>query len=751
MTSKILHNNDSDKINKFLILKKAIINNQTPKKSISGLNYDLLHQAINNQKYNETLDTSSRDNKDFLIETDSDINSFQYNCKNYTRVNRLNGNDLKRNLYSKLSIGKMEYQLPKKYEKRNAKYNRKKYKNNSQTFFSKKNFINGKSSLKWYNNISFKEIKCGNTLEAPIVTIEPYILKKPKNEKVLRDLNLNNNTSNNCKTSTLLESIKNNIDKIEKKIFNKKLYKNSKIRNILFNSVKKDNEKQYKSTASLNNTCNTNEFNGIKNKHLFKFKIIKDYNDIKNKSSLYQYYKNFVKRPKIGYKLRLKDIQSMNLKNKQINQVDFIKYICKVQSVWRGVLIRQLISHYRNLKNFKNLFNSAIANDIKNIYIDLFKNSQNKLNSTENNSLANINNNFNKNEKSNNNFVLNYKEFSDLNKKSKNDRYNDNNNSDYFNHFNSNLNIARIEQINIKKINERIKAEYQVSNNNLSLINNRTRFKKICHNESIHISENKKIKNKKFELKEEPQSNLYVEIKGSKFNKLNSSKNFIINRNNNLNILYKKKEKNNIIFMKSKDIENFNIKGKNKICFDKATETEISNLEPKSNNNGNKLNYNKCNEIENKEGLEINPVEIKRTKNNIHNRFISNENKIQFLNNKESIMTEKAKINMMRIILPIKIKTIFIEWIKNNGFTILLNKLKQIAFVSHMVTINTKTENKLKKDFIDKLKYLNVLFYKNYYLNQAAKIKMIKLVRRYCIYKMNKSLNELRSHINNDK
>ena len=728
MSSKILYNNDSGKINKYLILKKAIINNQTPIKSISGLNYDLLHQAINNTKYNETLDTSSRDNKDFLMETDSDINSFQNNYKNYTRVGGLNGDGIKRKVYSKLSIGKMEYQLPKKYENRNGQYNKKK----SQTTFSKKNFINGKNSLKWYNNISFKEIKCGNTLEASIVGIEPYILKKPKNKRVLRDLNFNNNTSTDCKTSTLLNSIKNNIDKIEKKIFSKKLYKNSKIRNILFSSVKKDNGKQYKSTANLNNSGNTIEFNGIKNKNLFKFKIIKDNNDIKNKSFLYQYYKNFVKRPKIGYKLRLKDIQLINLKNKLINQKDFIKYICKIQSVWRGVLVRQLISQYRNLKKYKNIFNSSTANDIKNIYVDFFNNSKNKFNLTENNSLAKLKNSFNQKE-------------NNSNKKNKNCIFTNGNKinyNDYLNHFKSNLNIASIEQINIKKINERIKTEYQVSNNNLSLINNKTKFKKICHNESISISRNKKIKNKI--LEEGFQSNLNVEIKGSKISKVNSSKNYTINKNNNLNILYKKKEKNNIIFMKSKNIENFNIKGKKKICFEKATETDIST-------DGNKLNYNKSNEIDNKGGLEINPVEIKRTKNNIKNRFINNENKIQFLNSKESIMTEKAKINMMRIILPIRIKTIFKEWVKNNGFLILMHKLKQIAFVSHMISISIKKDNKLKKDFIDKLRYLNALFYKNYYLNQAAKIKIIKLVRRYCIYKMNKQFCELRSHINNDK
>jgi hypothetical protein len=81
MSSKILYNNGSDKINKYLILKKAIIYNQTPIKRISNLNDDLLLQAINNTKYNETLDTSSRDNKDFLMETDSDINSFRNTVK----------------------------------------------------------------------------------------------------------------------------------------------------------------------------------------------------------------------------------------------------------------------------------------------------------------------------------------------------------------------------------------------------------------------------------------------------------------------------------------------------------------------------------------------------------------------------------------------------------------------------------------------------------------------------------------------
>ena len=75
--------------------------------------------------------------------------------------------------------------------------------------------------------------------------------------------------------------------------------------------------------------------------------------------------------------------------------------------------------------------------------------------------------------------------------------------------------------------------------------------------------------------------------------------------------------------------------------------------------------------MEKGEGLEINPYEIKRTKNNINNVFISYENKIQILNNKESIFTEKAKHNIMKIIFLLKFKKILKERIRKDVFKLL--------------------------------------------------------------------------------
>ena len=67
---------------------------------------------------------------------------------------------------------------------------------------------------------------------------------------------------------------------------------------------------------------------------------------------------------------------------------------------------------------------------------------------------------------------------------------------------------------------------------------------------------------------------------------------------------------------------------------------------------------------------------MKRTKNNINNLFISYENKTQILNNKDTIFTEKAKYNMMKIIFPIKIQKVLKDWIRRNVFKLLLKNSK---------------------------------------------------------------------------
>ena len=110
----------------------------------------------------------------------------------------------------------------------------------------------------------------------------------------------------------------------------------------------------------------------------------------------------------------------------------------------------------------------------------------------------------------------------------------------------------------------------------------------------------------------------------------------------------------------------------------------------------NKKIYNENNEIEKGEGLEINPMEMKRTKNNINNIFISYENKMGVLSNKNEIFTEKAKRNMMKIILPIRLKSTLREYVRKNTYPLLISNLKKIA-----LSINSIKSDDNEKDSIN--------------------------------------------------
>ena len=107
----------------------------------------------------------------------------------------------------------------------------------------------------------------------------------------------------------------------------------------------------------------------------------------------------------------------------------------------------------------------------------------------------------------------------------------------------------------------------------------------------------------------------------------------------------------------------------------------------------NKKIYNESNEIEKGEGLEINPMEMKRTKNNIDNIFISYENKMGVLSSKDDIYTEKAKRNMMKIILPIRLKSTLREYVRKNTYPLLISNLKKIA-----LSINSIKSDDNEKD-----------------------------------------------------
>ena len=108
------------------------------------------------------------------------------------------------------------------------------------------------------------------------------------------------------------------------------------------------------------------------------------------------------------------------------------------------------------------------------------------------------------------------------------------------------------------------------------------------------------------------------------------------------------------------------------IIYINTKEQELSFIK-KIDEDKNKIIYNNNNlEIYKDEALEINPLMIKQS-------AITKENNIEIPFNKYCFFTEKAKTNIVKMILPIKLKTTLREFVQRNTFPLLIKYLKDIA------------------------------------------------------------------------
>ena len=167
------------------------------------------------------------------------------------------------------------------------------------------------------------------------------------------------------------------------------------------------------------------------------------------------------------------------------------------------------------------------------------------------------------------------------------------------------------------------------------------------------------------------------------------------------------------------------------------------------NNINNRLDYNSINEIDKGEALEINPFEIKRTKSNI---IITYENDIEVLINKNDAFKAKAKQKMIKIILPIRLKSILVKSIRKKIFFKLIKQAHKICFFIHINKILFNYDKKMKKEGIKKLKEnSNNIKLKIIIEKEIAKYEMRKIMNKYVDNKLNKGLIELANMIINNK
>ena len=294
----------------------------------------------------------------------------------------------------------------------------------------------------------------------------------------------------------------------------------------------------------------------------------------------------------------------------------------------------------------------------------------------------------------------------------------------------SNINIFENERFCL--IKDKINKNFKFDNNNLIRENNENLLIK---EENQNLKNNQKQKQKLFEM----HNNYDLHFKGKKTEKCDKSTEI----SKEINKIEPSKHSGIILegieIKKEDNIFNNNEKNEG----NENNENKIILKSKKKDINTN-INYNKINEIEKGVGLEINPFEIQRTQNDSNNIFISYENKMEILNDKDSIYKEKAKINMMKIILPIRVKSVLKAWIKKNVYKILISKIKKISFVSHLIIINNNYMNKDKKSSFEKMKEYSIMMkYKKYFLSGIGKNMIKNMIKKYVVYKWNKNLLDL--------
>ena len=676
--------------------------------------------------------------------------------------------------------------------------------------------VTSPNSLNW-NNIGFKEIKCKNTFTTS--NYKSNLLEK--NNNLLSSYNLSNNYGAMAKNLGFYDINSNQ---------NSKKYSKYNNNNLLY-SKKTGLKSSYGSTL-------TNSNNSINNLN----------RNSKQKDSLVDYYKKITQIKNAREGLNSKVIKD------RMNNEDNIKKINKIQAVWKGIYVRELMSYYWNFYHFQKLLEKFFNNKYKKKFL---------MNLKKKDLIGDLN----KKKREYNNLKNEYdKILKQLNEFKKNNEKNKKQKIKFKIEKKNQFNILQNEKINsnqkieeeipkLKSLNKKKDTLKIINNDNIiyEKVKNENIYEKnhssfaiICHiskenketepiekeNNKIFMIESQKgfnYENKKlFDIQDlSVDKNNDLNIFGYKPNKENKVKenNFFINErfpivgqikaenkqenenkelllliSNQNNIMIKKEEKNrcdkttettkehinnlikpnknsellfkgikklnkdkkeqifkkenNFIEIKKKENVPVFIKENNSIEIKKKENVPVfikenNFIEFKPINIDKKVvNYNLINEIEKGDALEINPYEIKRTK--ISNK-ISPQNNIEVFAS-YNLFTEKSKNNLTKIIFPIRLKKVFIQYMKKIYFPELINQLRKISLLYALIQIKKKYETKMKKISLKKLKEKAMLLkLRKYFKVEMDKYEIKKMIRKYVYKKWNQGLLDLSKIIINNK
>ena len=635
-----------------------------------GNNNHLLYKSENKSGYNQLIFPSFSPNNDLLlIKNAQQKNSYQ----NYKINQQKNGVNIPlKNSLNWNNIGYKEVKFKNNFENKTSGLNN----NNDllKSYNELNNYGTNANNLGFHNTYN---INSNTNNKNKTITKSNTNINNKKN-----NILLNNNYQNKIITN------KNNVNNNNNNLYSKKIFSNNILDNgkgILVNSYSVSPNNNYNYISKFNEPYNINkstELNPIFNSTNKKYQkqAIRN-NRINENNSLYDYYKNLIK-----IQNARNGVQSRIVKNR-INDEDNIKNIRKIQAVWKGVYVRELMSYYWSFNKFQNNIEKILDNHYKmNFFNNLKKFNKNKEEQKENgiNIATEINSNKRQNELINeyNNILKKFNDYKNDNEKKKNYEFiidkndnfdiinyenkykNKNNNNDdtiklrsvnknnknliisyddYLKHFNNNLKIINNEEINLDKIKK--KYVYDIGNNNYFTL-------------KTEIIPKQKVEEKKVESNREFKDN---EIKKENF----------------FDILKIKKIKN---------FDNNNIYIENNTCFDifsekKSKDEHINELnENNQNNEDNKINNTHFEEFDNYYDLKNEKIKKNQEINIFNNdRFVIIQTKSE---------ENKEKENKNQLLLPSNANDLFYKGTQKEK----IDKNTETMNLSNLIEPNKNTE-----------------------------------------------------------
>ena len=359
-------------------------------------NYNHLSKVLSKKKHKEDHEVNSYTNQYMLINNDLDKRLAHISKK----IKKLNKEMLKKNGSAKLVIDKIESQLPSRNEEYYKFTNQRRPYDINDNLFNKQNIDDDQNIIDKNNYmIQDYQYQYQNELQQTPLRYQNMVKNDSPNKKYKSSHSTKNifksNTSNRLysKGKTYNNQNMNKKSEVNKEPFliskspqyirglNENKYETYEPQYLIFEN---DSNKLYSfnpETSSIPK-INNMKFSYMNKNDNLRYNI--DTNKDQKQLTLYENYQDLMKMNTFsGLKKKKANKNNNHNYNYNINiqkitqsQPEINKKITKIQSLWRGAYVRELMNFYWNLTEFKDLLNKVLVRKNFTYFQNLLKNYQ---------------------------------------------------------------------------------------------------------------------------------------------------------------------------------------------------------------------------------------------------------------------------------------------------------------------------------------------------------------------------------------